>query len=204
MSGDDTETRKRSFWRELPVLVLVAVVIAVVVRTFFLQTFYIPSQSMENTLLVNDRVLVNKVVYDLREPRRGEVVVFRPPVSWRAGPDDADFIKRVVGVAGDRVVCCDAEGRVTVNGRPIDEAYLYPGNAPSDDEFDITVPPGRLFMMGDHRELSGDSRKHLEDSAGTVDEDEVVGRAFLVFWPLGRTDTLPVPSTYEAIPAGRG
>jgi len=204
VSGDETDTRRRSFWRELPVLVIVAVLIAVVVRTFFLQTFYIPSQSMENTLLVNDRVLVNKLVYDLRDPRRGEVVVFKPPASWRATPDEADFIKRVVGVPGDRVACCDAQGRVTVNGRAIDEAYLFPGNAPSDDEFDVTVPPGRLFMMGDHRELSGDSRKHLEDASGTISQDQVVGRAFLVFWPVSRAGTLPVPSTYEAIPARGG
>jgi signal peptidase I len=190
----------RSFWLELPILVVVAVLVALVVRTFLVQTFYIPSESMERTLLINDRVLVNKVVYDLRDPKRGEVVVFEPPADWGAGPGKDDYIKRIIGVGGDRVVCCDADGRVTVNGSPLNEQYLFPGDKPSDKPFDITVPKGRLFMMGDHRGASADSRVHLEFESGTIPLDRVVGRAFVIFWPMGRATALSAPETFTAIP----
>ena len=195
---------KRSFWIELPILVLVAVLVAVVVRTFLIQTFYIPSESMENTLLINDRVLVNKVVYDMREPLRGEVVVFKPPAAWHAGPEKDDYIKRVIGIGGDHVVCCDSQGRLTVNGKPLEESYLFPGDKPSETEFDITVPKGRLFMMGDHRSASADSRVHQEFNSGTISLDDVVGRAFVIFWPLGRAGLLSPPDTFTGIPARTG
>jgi signal peptidase I len=192
---------KRSFWIELPILVLVAILVAVVVRTFLIQTFYIPSESMENTLLINDRVLVNKVVYDMREPRRGEVVVFKPPANWNAGPNKDDYIKRVVGIGGDRVVCCDSQGRITVNGKPLTETYLFPGDKPSETEFDVTVPKGRLWMMGDHRNESADSRVHQEFNKGTIALSDVVGRAFVVFWPLNRATPLSPPDTFSGVPA---
>lgn len=197
-----SEKSKRSFWLELPILVLVAILVAVVVRTFLVQTFYIPSESMEQTLLINDRVLVNKVVYDIRDPARGEVIVFKPPPSWEAGTKE-DFIKRVVAVGGDRVLCCDAQGRITVNGQPLDEDYLFPGNRPSDDKFDVTVPPGRLFMMGDHRSASSDSRKHPDAFGGTIALTDVVGRAFVIFWPLNRATSLSPPKTFAAVPDPR-
>jgi signal peptidase I len=190
----------RSFWVELPILVLVAVVVAVVVRTFLVQTFYIPSESMERTLLINDRVLVNKVVYDLRDPERGEIVVFEPPTDWAAGPGKDDYIKRVIGVGGDRVICCDADDRITVNGKALQEPYLFPGNKPSDQPFDVTVPKGRIFVMGDHRAASADSRVHLDLANGTIPLDRVVGRAFVIFWPLGRSDTLSSPQTFDDVP----
>jgi signal peptidase I len=202
-NSSDTGKPQRSFWRELPVLVIVAVLVAVLVRTFVVQTFWIPSGSMEPTLLVNDRVLVNKLVYEFRDPRRGEVVVFVAPESWRTDPTESDFIKRVIGVGGDHVICCDAQGRITVNGVPLDEPYVFPGNS-AGTPFDVRVPSGRLFMMGDHREISGDSTKHLEDHNGTIPVVGVVGRAFVIFWPPSRAGLLTVPETFERVPAPSG
>lgn len=209
MIDDEQTTRRNSFWRELPILLGVAIVVAIVVRAFILQTFYIPSQSMENTLEINDRVLVNKLVYDFRSPDRGEIVVFRAPDGWGIGPDGQDFIKRIIGVGGDRIVCCDAEQRLVLNGEPLDEPYLYSDGRVNDvaaqHEFGVTVPEGRLWVMGDHRSASGDSLEHYLDEGedaefATIDEDAVVGRAFVLFWPVGRATWLSVPGTFGAIP----
>jgi signal peptidase I len=203
----DEQTKKKpgSFWRELPILVGVAILVAVLVRAFVLQTFYIPSPSMETTLNVFDRVLVNKLVYDFRSPRRGEIVVFRAPAEWRSGPDGEDFIKRVIGVGGDRVVCCDNQQRIIINGHPLDEPYIYEGDTPADEPFDITVPQDRLWVMGDHRSASGDSLEHWEQTenidVATIPEDSVVGRAFVLFWPIDRTSWLSVPDTFQAVPS---
>src|SRR6266542_370783 len=158
-----TGQRGNAFWRELPILLAIAVVVAVVVRAFVLQTFYIPSESMQNTLQINDRVLVNKLVYDFRSPHRGEVVVFRAPQAWRNNPAEEDFIKRVIGVGGDHVVCCDTQHRIVVNGHALDEPYIFRDDdgvfdPASDEEFDITVPDGRLWVMGDHRLAPADWR----------------------------------------------
>jgi signal peptidase I len=183
--------------------VIVAVLVAVLVRTFVIQTFWIPSGSMEPTLRVGDRVLVNKLVYDIRDPGRGEIVVFEAPATWRTNPDEKDFIKRVVATPGDHVVCCDSQGRVTVNGAALAEPYVFPGNAHG-TPFDVVVPSGRLFVMGDHREISGDSTKHLEDNSGTIPIPAVVGRAFLIFWPLDRMAVLSVPGTFDKVPAPSG
>jgi signal peptidase I len=200
MGETKSEKSKRSFWVELPILVLVAVLVAVVVRTFLIQTFFIPSESMERTLLIDDRVLVNKVVYDLRDPVRGEIVVFKPPENWRAGPNKDDYIKRVIGVGGDHIVCCDSQKRLTVNGHPLDEDYLFPGEKASATEFDVQVPEGRLFVMGDHRGASADSRVHQEFSDGTIALSDVVGRAFVIFWPLNRAGSLSPPQTFAGVP----
>ncbi len=198
----------RPFYRskgfELLVLIVVGVLVAAGVRTYLLQTFYIPSGSMENTLLLNDKVLVNKTLYRFRDPHRGEVVVFQPPVAWGAGPAEQEYIKRIIGVGGDHVVCCDSQKRLTVNGQALDEDYLYPGDAPSDDTFDVTVPAGRLFVMGDHRSDSADSRAHLDSDLGTVPVDRVAGRAFAIYWPVSRWASLSVPKTFEAVPAPAG
>jgi signal peptidase I len=204
VTSETTRRKQRSFWVELPILVLVAVLVAIVVRTFVVQTFYIPSGSMENTLLIDDRVLVNKVVYRFRDPDRGEVVVFLPPSSWNVGPDKEDYIKRVIGTGGDRVACCDPAGRVTVNARALREDYLFPGDVPSAQPFDVTVPKGNIFLLGDHRSASADSRYHLTDDQGTVPVDRVVGRAFVVFWPVNRVASLSVPDTFDAVPAPSG
>ena len=177
---------------------------------------------MENTLEINDRVLVNKLVYDVRSIHRGDIVVFNGDGSWDPGtvPTDTNFvvkfaqgfasmfgfghpgdilIKRVIGLPGDKVACCDAQGRVTVNGVPLTEgSYLYPGDTPSEIRFNIVVPPGRLWVMGDHRLISDDSRSHLgEPGGGTVPESAVVGRAFVIIWPPSRWRILPIPATFE-------
>jgi len=211
-------------WLEFPLLIVGAFLVAFVVKTFLVQAFYIPSGSMEDTLQVGDRVLVNKVVYHLRDIERGDIVVFdgtgsfitgevvepeRSPVEvvgrflgevvGLAPPRDTDFIKRVIGVGGDRVVCCDADGRITVNGVPLDEgAYLYRNNPPSKQPFDVLVPEGTLWVMGDHRSASADSRSHMGDpGGGFVPVDRVIGRAFAVVWPVGNAQVLEIPQTFD-------
>lgn len=202
--------RHGSFWRELPILLAVAIVVALVVRTFVLQTFYIPSVSMEHTLEVYDRVLVNKLVYDFRDPRRGEIVVFDAPPAWSGKPDGEAFIKRVIAIGGDRVVCCDEQQRLVINGHSLDEPYLYTEAGVTDPasafEFDVVVPEGRLWLLGDHRSSSGDSIDHLQRTGGdvmvaTIDQQAVVGRAFVLFWPLGRATWLAAPDTFDPVPA---
>ncbi|WCH94556.1 signal peptidase I [Streptomyces moderatus] len=221
--------RRRSAIKEIPLLVGVAVLIALVLKTFLVQAFVIPSGSMEATIQIGDRVLVDKLTpWFGSKPQRGDVVVFKDPGGWlkdeqttvkKEDPvvvkqvkealtfigllpsdDEKDLIKRVVGVGGDRVKCCDAQGRVTVNGVPLNEDYLYPGNSPSEAKFDITVPQGRLWVMGDHRSNSADSRVHQDqDYGGTVSEEEVVGRAMWIAWPLGHWTKLEEPNTYASV-----
>ena len=210
MIDEQTAKRRGSFWRELPILLGVAILVAVLVRAFVLQTFYIPSPSMEHTLNVLDRVLVNKLVYDFRDPKRGEIIVFKAPDDWQSGAEGEDFIKRIIGTPGDNVVCCDAQEHLVVNGVSLDEPYIFrdaDGNQDpaADRKFNITVPKDRLWVMGDHRSASGDSLEHYEESNGdiqeaTVPESSVVGRAFTVFWPVNRAKWLSVPDSYENIP----
>ena len=209
MIDEQTAKRKGSFWRELPILLGVAILVAVLVRAFVLQTFYIPSPSMEHTLNVLDRVLVNKLVYDFRDPRRGEIIVFKAPDDWQSGAEGEDFIKRIIGTPGDKVECCDAQERLMVNGASLDEPYIYrdaDGNQDpaADQKFSIVVPKDRLWVMGDHRSASGDSLEHYEESSdiqeATITEKSVVGRAFTVFWPVSRAKWLSVPSGFDKIP----
>ena len=203
---------RKPFWRELPILLGVAIVVAILVRIFVLQTFFIPSQSMEHTLNINDRVLVNKLVYDFRAPARGEVIVFTSPMSWRTSPDEKDFIKRVIGVGGDHVVCCDPHGRITINDAPIDEPFLNadagPATPASPDSFDVVIPAGRLWVMGDNRFFSGDSREQYVNThnimASTIPVSSVIGRAFVLFWPMGRASWLSVPPQFAGIPTPGG
>jgi signal peptidase I len=213
------------------VLVVVALAIALVIKTFVVQAFFIPSSSMENTLDIGDKVLVNKLVYHFRSIQSGDVIVFDGDGSWEpqpasgpassdpvvrlydatlnplfhsisglfgTAPGQTDFIKRVIGVPGDHVACCNASGDVTVNGVALHEqSYLYPGNPPSMQRFSITVPPGRLWVMGDHRSVSWDSRGHMQDpGGGTIPENMVIGRAFMIVWPPSRWRVLPIPSTF--------
>ncbi|WP_344598107.1 signal peptidase I [Actinomadura vinacea] len=227
--SDDKKKKQGSFWKELPILIGVALILALVIKAFAVQAFYIPSGSMENTLQIGDRVLVNKIVYHTRDIKRGDIVVFNGLDSWdpetqvqepgnpvarvlRAiggafgvAPNEKDYIKRVIGIPGDRVKCCDAQGRVTVNGVPLNEdSYLFTDpvtrerNKPSNDPFEVTVKTGQLWVMGDHRELSYDSRSHRGDpGGGTVPTSRVIGRAFVIVWPLNRVDDLPIPKTFE-------
>ena len=219
---------RRTTWVELPLLIVLTLAVAALIRTFLVQPFYIPSGSMENTLQVGDRVLVDKVSYRFRDISRGDVVVFNGLDSFTpevevaepanpvmgalqavgraigvAPPGEKDFIKRVIGVPGDRVVCCDADGRITVNGTVLDESdYVFAGDAASDSPFDVKVPSGRLWVMGDHRAASADSRAHTGDpGGGTVPEDKVIGRAFSVVWPPGSMSGLGTPSAYERLAA---
>ena len=226
-----TARKPRSFWRELPVLIVIALAIALLIKSFVVQAFFIPSSSMENTLNIGDKVLVNKLVYDFRSVHAGDIVVFNGAGSWEPVPPPAknssnplvrlfdvtldplyhsilglfgtapgqqDFIKRVIGVPGDHVACC-THGELTVNGVVLHEqSYLFPGNDPSLQHFSITVPPGRLWVMGDHRSVSYDSRGHMQDPGnGTIPENMVVGRAFMIVWPPSRWRVLPIPATFN-------
>jgi len=228
VSGDASQaTRSRPRipgWLEFPLLIIGAFLVAFLVKTLLVQAFYIPSGSMEDTLQVGDRVLVNKVVYHLRPVERGDVIVFDGTGSFINGPvvepersiteqvtgligdivgfappRDTDFIKRVIGVGGDRVVCCDVDGRITVNGIALDEGdYVYRNNPPSKQSFDVLVPEGTVWVMGDHRSASADSRSHMgEPGGGFVPVDRVIGRAFAVVWPISNAQILEVPATFE-------
>jgi signal peptidase I len=213
--------KRKHFWRELLIIVVVAAALTLLVKAFVVQVYRIPSASMENTLQIDDRVLVNKLVYHFRSIARGDVIVFSGQDSW--GPDapppsnngfvrfwddilstvgldssQTYYIKRVIGLPGDKVACC-TDGKVTVNGVPLTEtSYLYPGDAPSFPFKAVTVPAGHLWVMGDHRGDSADSRYHTADpGGGAIPENEVVGRAFLIIWPPSQVRDLPIPSTFN-------
>ena len=179
--------------RDVVVIVLVALLVSWGVRTWLVRSFSIPSASMEATLQVGDRILVNELAPRLSELHRGDVVVFRDPGGWLSPAEGDDLVKRVVGLPGDTVRCCDADGRLTVDGEPLDEPYLQvpEGDPASLAAFDVTVPEGALWVMGDNREDSADSRSHVTGPyEGFVPLENVVGRATVVFWPVGRWSTL--------------
>ncbi|HZE51615.1 MAG TPA: signal peptidase I [Jatrophihabitantaceae bacterium] len=257
--GDRPKKHKKAPWWELPVLIAVAIAVAVVIKTFLVQPFYIPSESMEKTLhgcpgCSGDRVLVNKLILDIRDPHPGDIVVFRAPANWDeeptpkspsnpivkgvrwfgqligfVPPDEKDLIKRVIAVGGQTVQCCDAQGRVQVsttgpNGpwHSLDEPYIYqdspwdPRNKPGHivssggDQRTfgpVTIPKGRLWVMGDHRGDSADSKYHcIEESPAdhvcettntTVAVNKVIGKAALIAWPPSRWRTLGTPPTFK-------
>jgi signal peptidase I len=230
------EAKKGSLLRELPVLLLIAFVLALVVKTFFVQAFFIPSGSMEQTLhgcpgCTGDRVLVNKVPYWFGEPKPGQIVVFKGPDTWTpevsvaepsnwfsgallwlgrtvgvAPPSEDDFVKRVIATAGQTVQCCDAQGRVTVDGKPLDEPYIFENTPLESRPFGpVTVPEGRLWVMGDHRSASADSRMHNGDKySGTIGVDDVIGKGAVIVWPVSRFGLLDSPDIQgtEAAAAG--
>lgn len=222
MSGTKVK-KQRSWWKELPILIGIALVLALLIKTFLVQAFSIPSGSMQNTLQVGDRVLVDKLTpWFGSKPERGEVVVFKDPGNWlkdeptphpnsvqkalsfiglMPSADEKDLIKRVIGVAGDTVEC-KGTGPVKVNGKALYEPYVFKGNTPCstdpDGQFKITVPKDSIWVMGDHRQASADSRYHQRGpGGGAVPVKDVIGRAIVIAWPLGNWSTLPVPDTFD-------
>jgi signal peptidase I len=200
--------RKGSLLRELPILVILALLVSLLIKSFLVQFFYIPSGSMENTLQIKDRVAVNRVPFLGNDISRGDVIVFRDPAGWlpeassvtgngitnaiREGlvlvgiipnPAKQYLVKRVIGVAGDNVVAKDQV--LTINGKPTNEPYIFAGNTPSDTDFNITVPEGKVWVMGDHRGASGDSRVHQDDvNNGMVPVEKITGRVIATIWPI--------------------
>jgi signal peptidase I len=218
--------KKGSFLRELPIIVVSALIVSIVVKTFLLHFFYIPTGSMENTLQIGDRIAVNKFGALFSEVKRGEVVVFGDPDNWlgqaqqsndpkpialiKSGlitvgvlPDPAKqyLIKRVIGVGGDKVTCCDANEKLQVNGVSIDEPYIYSGDKPSETKFNIDVPEGFLWVMGDHRAASADSRYQPESANnGLVPLSKVVGRATFIVWPIRNIAIIEKGNDLKEIP----
>lgn len=210
---------------EVVVVLGMALILSLLIKTFLFQAFFIPSQSMEDTLLVGDRVVVSKISVGPGEVHRGDIVVFSDPGGWLSQTDEPEasglsgaarraltwvgllpqnsgdhLIKRVIGMPGDTVKCCDAQGRLLVNGVPLDETYVYPGDRPSELDFAVTVPAGHLWMMGDHRSVSKDSRYNPQQQF--VPQSAVVGKAFAVVWPFDRMSGLGNPSgTFGVVPA---
>ncbi|MGY2875449.1 signal peptidase I [Marmoricola sp. URHA0025 HA25] len=210
-------------WQESLLLLAIALVLAVGIKFFFVQAFYIPSPSMEPLFIKNDRILVQKVSYwGDKGPKRGDIIVFKDPAHWLSSdetrtasnpvtktleavglyPSGGHLVKRVIGIGGDRVKCCDSEGRVTVNGKALDEkSYLPKGTLPSEDTFDVRVPEGHLWVMGDNRGDSADSRFHMgQPGGGFVADDLVVGKVWALIWPWKRAEWIHTPDTFKAIP----
>jgi signal peptidase I len=211
------------FLVETVLLVVVAVTVAALLRMFVVQAFVVPSGSMLPTIEQTDRIVVSKV----GSPERGDVVVFEDPGGWlpafeepvrRGGTvaralefvgvlpasDKGYLVKRLIGLPGDHVVCCDDRGRVRVNGEALNERYLFAGMTPSVQEFDVVVPRGRVWVMGDNRANSGDSRPHLAEGTAFVPLDNVVGDAFAIVWPPGDLTTLDPPRTFADVPGPEG
>jgi signal peptidase I len=217
------DKKQLPLWQETGLLLVIALVLAVVIKTFFVQAFYIPSASMEPQFIQNDRILVQKVTYwGSAGPKRGDIVVFEDPGGWLDAaetrtannpltkgleavglyPTGGHLVKRVIGIGGDRVICCDAQGRITVNGKALNEtSYLPKGAKPSLDRFDERVPAGDLWVMGDNRGDSFDSRGHMGSPGGPfVSTKLVVGRVWALVWPWKRMEIIHRPKTFASIP----
>ncbi|MDT0167426.1 signal peptidase I [Pseudarthrobacter sp. BRE9] len=214
--------------REIATVVVIAVVLSFLIKTFLFRAFFIPSESMVNTLDVDDRIFVNLLVPEPFALSRGDVVVFRdtkgwlPPAPAKAQgpftwvqdgltfvgllPDNSEqhLVKRVIGLPGDHVVCCDAGGKLTINGTAIDEKYINPAEVPQIRNFDVTVPEGKVWVMGDNRNHSADSRAHMETDGGFIDLKDLEGKAAVIAWPLNRIKTLDnYPDVFHSVPAVR-
>lgn len=230
--GTASERLGRQAWawgKELLTIIVIAIVLSFLIKTFLFRAFFIPSGSMENTLQINDRIFVNLLVPEPFALKRGDVVVFKDtqgwltpepvaegPLSWvnnaatfiGLAPDNSQqhLVKRVIGMPGDTVKCCSADGKLTINGEPITEPYLYPGAAPSDTTFEVTVPEGHLWVMGDHRNNSQDSRFHNSDNGtGFVPIADVEGRAVVIAWPFSHWSVLGnYPEVFTKVPEPAG
>ncbi len=221
--GKHAREKKKAhpFWRglrEVVVIVVVALFLSALIRAFLLQAFYVPSASMEDTLRPGDRIIASKITTNVSGVKRGEIVVFKDPGDWLPAPPEPiqdwratlrqgltfigvlpsdsgdDLVKRVIGLGGDQVACCDAEGRIVVNGVPLDEDYII---GPTDQvRFDVTVPQDSMFVLGDNRGDSRDSRYHLDANDGGVPYRDAVGRVVLVLWPFDRLAIETIPSIF--------
>jgi signal peptidase I len=212
--------------KEIATVVVIAVVLSFLIKTFLFRAFFIPSESMVNTLDIDDRIFVNLLVPEPFSLNRGDVVVFRDtkgwlppaeektegPFSWVQDgltfvgllPDNSEqhLVKRVIGLPGDHVVCCDDGGRLTINGMPINESYVNPAEAPQIRNFDVTVPEGKVWVMGDNRNHSADSRAHMDSDGGFIDVADLEGKAAVIAWPLSRITTLGnYPDVFRNVPA---
>ena len=219
--GSRSHQRARlSWWQESLLLLVLALVTSIVVKTFFAQMFFVPSASMRPELMEDDRILVEKISTWDGEVERGEVVVFQDPGGWLGAtpeptgaqallslvglyPDGGHLVKRVIAVGGDTVACCGRRGRLTVNGQPLDEkAYLHRDVAPSQRDFEVVVPDDAVWVMGDNRSNSQDSRFHMNDPGrGAVPVENVVGKVWAIVWPTDRLEELDIPGTFEDVPA---
>ncbi|CCH77879.1 Signal peptidase I [Nostocoides japonicum T1-X7] len=220
----DPAARRPHRFARLVIEVCIAVLLVVLVRTFVVQSFYVPSGSMEPTVMPADRVLVDRL-HGASGLRRGDIVVFDGTEAWNAvrsaepeggalgrilrpvqsalgiDPQETDYLKRIIGLPGDHVVCCTASGHLTINGAEVVEPYLPSGMRASEVTFDVTVPSGKLWLMGDNRPESADSRAHLGDpGGGMVPESDVIGRVTLRFWPVSRWGTMERSTTLSDLP----
>lgn len=227
MPGADSRTRPFLGWlKEIAAVVVIAVVLSFLIKTFLFRAFFIPSPSMASTLEVDDRIFVNLLVPEPFELARGDVVVFRDTKAWLTpqpvtdSPSPLGFIgeglafvgllpdtsqqhlvKRVVGLPGDHVVCCESANKVAVNGETLEEAYVNPAEPARAQTFDVIVPEGKIWVMGDNRNHSADSRAHVENNGGFIDLTDVEGKAAMIAWPLNRMNVLNnFPEVFERVP----
>jgi signal peptidase I len=214
--------------KEIATVVVIAVVLSFLIKTFLFRAFFIPSESMVHTLDVDDRIFVNLLVPEPFSLNRGDVVVFRDTKGWLPPapaktegpftwvqdgltfvgllPDNSEqhLVKRVIGLPGDHVVCCDAGGKITLNGIALDETYVNPAEVPQVRNFDVIVPEGKVWVMGDNRNHSADSRAHMDADGGFIDLDDLEGKAAVIAWPLNRITTLDnYPDVFRNVPAAR-
>ncbi len=227
--GKDGKNRGFGAWlREVVIIVVIALLLSFLIKTFLFRAFYIPSGSMEETLEINDRIFVNLLVPEPFDLSRGDVVVFKDTQAWLPATDQNDdgnfiadaltfvgllpdeseqhLVKRIIGMPGDHVTCCSADGKVTVNGEPLDEPYLYPGALPSETAFDVVVPEGKVWVMGDHRNASADSREHQDGpNGGFINIEDIEGKAAVIAWPLSRAGFIgSYPEVFENVPEPSG
>ncbi len=210
------------WFKETSFILAMAILLSVLLRTFVFQAFFVPSESMEDTLLTDDRIIASKLSYRFGDIHRGDIIVFHDPSDWLYNPPQEgglhqtinevmtwigilpsnsgdDLVKRVIGLPGDKVACCSKQERITVNGVEIDETSYIRGDT-NQIPFSITVPEGRVFVMGDNRGASSDSRFHLDEQSGTVPIENIVGQVTFRVWPMNRFAKMTAPDVFSKIP----